>query len=252
MNRVVTLLLIIALVPVGAAACGSGPEPATTPGTAPATVGTTATQDGGLGLLPAPWQDGETADYDVLSASGNKIGTSQIAIAAQGDAWAVFESDKIVDLDQSWTIRIDAKTLRPLGQEKTIHTSATDATISTTYDGGKLSIKAVVKGEQRSASLDVPSNSIDNDQLLVTLRALPFAEGYEAKYTTVVAQNALKVGTTVRVKARETVSVPAGSFETWRVELDFGQGKQQAWYSVAAPHRLVQYDNGATRMVLTK
>lgn len=248
MKRAFIVLLVLAAVSLGSAHCGSGPEPATTPATTPATV----TPEPGLGLQPAPWADGETSAYDVLSAAGSKIGTTQIGFEAAAGAWVIHESDQIVDLDQRWTIRVDAGTLRPLGQEKTIHTSATDATISTTYESGRLSIRAVVKGEQRSASLDVPSNSIDNDQLLMTLRALPFAEGYEVRYTTVVAQNALKVDTTVRVKGKETVSVPAGSLEAWKVELDFGQGKQLAWYDVAAPHRLVQYDNGATRMVLTK
>jgi hypothetical protein len=108
-----------------------------------------------------------------------------------------------------------------------------------------------VDGNSRSASLDVPANAVDNDQLLMTLRALPFAEGYAVDYVVVVAQNALKVDTTFTVQAKETVTVPAGSFESWRVEISAGQTKQTVWYQVAAPNMLVQYENGSTRMVLT-
>jgi uncharacterized protein (DUF302 family) len=99
-------------------------------------------------------------------------------------------------------------------------------------------------------AIDVPPNAIENDQLLMTLRALPFAEGYEGKLTTVVGQNVAKIDTTVRIRGREQVTVPAGSFEAWKVELDFGQAKQQAWYQAGAPNNLVQYDNGTTKMVL--
>jgi hypothetical protein len=115
-----------------------------------------------------------------------------------------------------------------------------------------LDITATVNGKTTTASIDVPSNALDNDQLLMTLRALPFAQGYAADYVTVVAQNALRVNTTIAVVGTETIEVPAGSYEAWHVELQAGQSTQNAWYQVDAPHMLVQYDNGANRMVLVK
>jgi len=36
------------------------------------------------------------------------------------------------------------------------------------------------------------------------------------------------------------------------VEGDFGQSKQSAWYAVAAPYTMLQYDAGSTKMVLSK
>ena len=103
-----------------------------------------------------------------------------------------------------------------------------------------------------TASMDAPSDSLDNDQLLGTLRALRFADGYDGKYVNLFTSTARSLPTTIRVQGREKVDVPAGSFDTWKVELDFGQAKQYAWYQAEAPNQLVQYDNGATRMVLTK
>ena len=98
--------------------------------------------------------------------------------------------------------------------------------------------------------IDVPANAIENDQLLMTLRALPFADGYQTRFVTVVGQSVAKIDTSIRVTGREKIDVPAGSFDAWKVELDFGQAKQQVWYQVETPNNMVQYDNGTTKMVL--
>ena len=206
----------------------------------------------GLALGNAPWSDGDRALYDWVDKSGNKAGTAEFAFARDGDAWVLSATDRLANLEQTAKVRVDAQTLKPLGGEKNIKAQGTDAKVSTTYEDGKLEIKAVVNGEDRSATIDVPPDAIDNDQLLATLRALAFAEGYEGRYTNVVGQSAAKIATTVRVKGKETVEVPAGSFEAWRVELDFGQAKQYAWYEVGAPHNLVQYDNGNIKLVLVE
>ena len=204
----------------------------------------------GLSLGDAPWQDGDQALYQIVSREGAPVGRSEFAFAREGGAWVLSATDKIGQLDQAYTVRLDPATLKPLGEVKTIHTADTDVTLSTTYGQGRLKIEALVNGEERSATIDVPDGALDNDQLLMTLRALRFAEGYQGSYVNVVAANAAKIKTTVRVVGQEAVEVPAGSFQAWRVELDFGQAKQHAWYQVDPPHHMVQYDNGNLKYVL--
>jgi hypothetical protein len=220
-----------------ASGCGAAPAPAATPTS--------------LGFGPAPWQTESASSYEWLDANGTQIGTSEYSLSLNQGAWAIDEQDLISGVEQSIQMRISAQTLAPLSEQKTIKTANNTVQLETEYAKGKLTISANVDGNSRSASLDVPANAIDNDQLLMTLRALPFAEGYSVQYVVVVAQNALKVDTTFTVQATETVTVPAGRFESWRVEIRAGQTQQTAWYQVAAPHMLVQYDNGNTRMVLS-
>jgi hypothetical protein len=204
----------------------------------------------GLALGSVPWQDGDRALYQVVDREGAVVGRSEFTFAQEDGVWLISATDKIGQLDQVYTVRLDATTLKPLGEEKTIHTGDSDVTLSTTYAEGRLQIDAVVNGEERSAGIDVPAHALDNDQLLMTLRALQFAEGYEGRYVNVVAANAARINTTVRVVGQEEVEVPAGSFQTWRVELDFGQAKQNVWYQVDAPQHMVQYDNGNLKFVL--
>jgi len=227
------LVAIVALV----SGCGAAPASTATPT--------------GLGFEPAPWQNGSAAGYEWLDASGAQIGTSQYDFSLSNGAWTITEKDNIGGVEQMIEMRINAETLAPLSEQKTINTANSNVQLETEYANGKLTVNANVDGNSRSASLDVPPNALDNDQLLMTVRALPFAEGYTVQYVVVVAQNALKVDTTFTVQAKEMVTVPAGSFESWCVEISAGQTKQTAWYQVAAPNMLVQYENGSTRMVLT-
>jgi hypothetical protein len=229
------LLLAVGMVIVG---CSARPSPTQAPSP--------------LGLDAAPWANGSTASYEWVDSSGTQIGASQFEFSLRGDTWVITDTDKIGEIDQTSVMTISATTLAPLGEYKTIQAPNTDVQLTTTYEGGKLDIKAIVNGQTRTATMSVPSNAIDNDQFLMTLRALPFAEGYKTTYVVIVAQNALKVNTTVTVQAQEQIEVPAGSFETWPVELNSGQTQQFAWYQVDAPHLLIQYNNGTNRMLLTQ
>jgi hypothetical protein len=244
--KVSALLVCVLAVALCVGGCGSAPSP--TPRTSAPTPRASA-----LGLEAAPWQSGSTADYQwQQDASGAQIGTSHYGFDLSSGAWTISETDNISGLEQTMQMRIDADTLAPLGETKAITTSNSTVDLTTKYEDGKLSIAAVVSGQTRTASIDVPANALDNDQLLMTLRALPFAQGFENTYTVIVAQNALKVDTTVSVLGQESVTVPAGTFDTWHVQIQAGQTKQDAWYQLDTPHNLVQYDNGTTRMILAQ
>ena len=246
------ILLSIALL---TSACGSAASAAgtSTPAAASTSAPAATQTSAGLGLNAAPWQNGSTASYEWFGdKSGAQIGTSQYSFALKNNIWTISDQDKIAELNQTVEMMVNAKTLEPIGEKKTIKTANTNADITTTYKNSKLDISAVVNGKTSNASIDVPSNAIDNDQLLMSLRALPFAQGYKASYVLIVAQNALKINTTVTVLSQEKIDVPAGSFEAWHVEIQAGQSKQNAWYQVAAPHALVKYDNATNNMVLNK
>ncbi len=232
MKKLGTLIVLVILAVV-ATACSGARAPALT-------------------LGAAPWKDGEGAVYDIVDQNGSKVGTSEFSFTKDGDAWLLTTTTKAGEGDETAKVRIDGATLRPLGKEKTIKNAGTDATLSITYSAGKVQMKAVVNGKEQNVAVDIPANVLENDQLLMTLRAMPFAEGYQGSLVTFVPESASKMNTTVRVLGREKVETPAGSVDAWRVEGDFGQTKQSAWYTVAAPFTMVQYDNGTTKMVLSE
>jgi hypothetical protein len=48
----------------------------------------------------------------------------------------------------------------------------------------------------------------------------------------------------LEVRGKETVEVPAGTFEAWRLKISSGDGDQTAWYADTPERPLVRYDNG--------
>lgn len=221
---------------------------------ATATGSPSATQAAGaLPIASVPWTDGEKDSYQWLEKSGKQIGTEQVSLTKAGDVWTQEVVDDISGTKQDAKVRVDAKTLQPLGEDKTISSSQGNVELHTEYKDGKITATAVVNGENKQGSTDLPADYIDNDQLLMTLRGIDFKQGQEVKFTLVVGATLQKLATTVTVVGKETVQTPAGSFETWKTEMDFaGQAKQTAWYQVDAPHYLVQYDNGQTKLVLAQ
>jgi hypothetical protein len=214
---------------------------------------TTPPPSTGLGLAPAPWSNGETTNYDWLDdASGSQIGTSTTTISLQTTNWYIKEVDTIGQVDQTIEMTISVGTLEPVGEQKTIKSPGNDIQLTSTYSEGKVDISAVVNGTTKTASVDLLERAVDNDQLLTTLRALPFSEGYKVSYVIINTMSATKINGTFTVQPQETVTVPAGSFNAWKVEMNFGQTTQYAWYGVDSPHQLVKYDNGTNQMVLSK
>ena len=55
----------------------------------------------------------------------------------------------------------------------------------------------------------------------------------------------------LEVKGVEHVTVPAGSFEVWHLEVSSDGTDQDAWYSTEDSRVLVKYDNGPQVFELT-
>jgi hypothetical protein len=48
----------------------------------------------------------------------------------------------------------------------------------------------------------------------------------------------------LKVVDSEQVTVPAGTYQAWKLEIDSGGETQTAWYAADATHLLLRYDNG--------
>ena len=230
-------LLIIAV--TVAAACGASPTPAPT-----------ASE---LKLSP-PWTGSEHFEYNIVAAKdGAAIGTGTIDVKPANSTTTIEQEYRFDTVVQHNIIQIDPQSLKPISGSQQVTGSKNDYSLATTYAGSALTIKATTAQGDKNLTIQVAPNAIDNDSVLMALRGIPFADGYTAPLNIVVAATALQVPSTLTVAARETLTVPAGTFETYKVALDFGSGSgQTAWFEVAAPHRMIQYANGGEKFVLAK
>ena len=80
----------------------------------------------------------------------------------------------------------------------------------------------------------------DDEELLWLVRGIPLREGFEGSFTNVNASTGRVFSASVTVEEQETVEVPAGSFQTWKVRIETSTVTQLIWLEVDAPHRVVR------------
>ena len=149
-------------------------------------------------------------------------------------------------------VLVDATTLKPISVRREISRQATTVTGEYDSEEGIIRITIIDKdGDERPVPLRLEEHYYDNESSLFLWRTIRFEEGYEASYYSVLANQRSHKLVTVRVAGTEEVTVPAGTFQTWRVEIRFDGTKQVAWYADTPERTLVQYDNSRQLMQLT-
>ena len=200
-----------------------------------------------------PWQDGERTEYLLLDRDGDEErGRGVLTVTRQNGAFELGlrfsdenDSDEVVVL-------VDATTLKPISVRREISRKANTVTGEYDSEEGIIRITIIDKdGDERPVPLRLEKHYYDNESSLFLWRTIPFEEGYEASYYSVLANRRSQELITVRVAGTEEVTVPAGTFQTWRVEIRFDGTKQVAWYADTPERTLVQYDDSRQIMQLT-
>jgi hypothetical protein len=151
----------------------------------------------------------------------------QIADAAQGGA-------------QTDTLVVNRSSLRPL-QRRASGQGTVTLTFADTSVSGTLSMRGRSMDVDQDFDRPVLASTANME---VALAALPFEMGYAAKLRVFQLQRQKVATTTVRVTGTKTVTVPAGSFETYVLETTSqGPGPSGTIHvRKAAPHHVVQAD----------
>jgi hypothetical protein len=195
-----------------------------------------------------PWTTPETAHYRLLDGDDVK-GTGELRIEAQGDTLVFRQSFAFPDekLTDDISVIADAATLQPLSAERAIDGPEGARHCQAKYTNGKVKVEQQSEKDQRTDELDVPTRSYDSWSDLFLWRTLAFAADYEASYSDVLSCTLAKpqvISVVLKLKEKENVTVPAGTFQAWRLEIRSGGRTQKAWYADDPARTLVRYDNG--------
>ena len=193
-----------------------------------------------------PWPDQERAEYILLDRdSGDEEGSGVLSVTRKDGQFELqlrFESEG--DSDES-VVLVDAITLKPASVRREFRSEDEVIVITGDYDpeAGIVQIIEIRDGNEREIPLRLEEPYYNNDESLFLWRTIPFEEGYKASYNTVLVNRAGLTLITVEVVGKEEVTVPAGVFQAWRVEIRIGDVRQVAWYADTPEHLLLQYDN---------
>ena len=187
----------------------------------------------------APWPASESLDYDVKTDKGELLGREVLSVETSGGETVLTQIFTAAERRDQSSVRVQSADLKPIASLREIVTPNDDERIEVVYTEAGAQIK---QGE-RQTGLSVPEHSYDNDTSLFLWRTLPFAEGYEAAYNTIITNFRSRQTVVLRVTGRETVRVPAGEFQAWRLEVRTSNASQVAWFADTAARTLVKYDN---------
>jgi hypothetical protein len=201
----------------------------------------------GAALLPAPWVDGEEMHYNVKLPTGFKIGAARHVVAAgERDDRKIWRFDSnVLGGNMSWSrIEVDAASFKPI---RCLWKHSMIGEYDTTYGSGGADVR--VKGKEEVKHFDLQGAVYDNEQFLLLVRRLPLATGY---VTTIRIFIGLGGGSQLplelTVPARESVTVPAGTFDAFKVALNIGQ---TLWISADEHRYPVKMEAGGAILELT-
>ena len=214
--------------------------------TAPATSPRATPAAPPVAFNPAPWRPGERTTYTIQERdTGQQVGQASYAVGREFETDSLSATVTINQTRDRYQMGFDTRTFQPISEVRMVSAPQTTLQIRAEYHQGGATIEVVSPAGTQRAELVLPPVYYANDQFLLILRALPFADGYRGFLTLVPSQgNPPQIPTTVTVTGQETVDTPLGPIPSWRVEADFDGEKQSLWYGVEAPHYLVKYDNG--------
>ncbi len=212
-----------------------------------------------LTLQPAAWKDGEVMRLSLNTTAGAEVGTiiytARTADTSGKKAWRL-ESCMAVPLSQTTQYtRVDADrdTFAPI----TGRTKNQLGDFNATYATDTVALTSELNGKKSTRTIKLDGVAYDNEQVLFLLRCLPLREGYWTAFNIFPVQGATVVECRIKVTGKETVKVPAGSFECYRMDLEvYAAGtrslQHELWFS-ADPHRyLVKYDSRQAVMELVE
>lgn len=205
----------------------------------------TSTLSGGDIVSNIPWTTPEEARYRLLDGEEVK-GTAVLRIEpAEGEITLTqeFESDEF----RNEVVAVADETMRPKSVEYVIEGPEGARRWQVEYTGGVAVVIQRTEGDERRDEIRVPSHSYDSWTEIFLWRTIDFHDGYEASYTDVLSATLARpqvISQTLAVTGKETVEVPAGTFQAWRLEIRSSAGEQVAWYADTETRPLVRYDNG--------
>ena len=155
----------------------------------------------------------------------------QAKIEAGGQTFSMRISQTIEDKGQTVVVTGNAKT--PMGDatDVTTYDKATLAarkrsvkqgpmSVELAFEGGKATGTAAMGGDPKPVSVDLGGELFaDGSGAHESIAALPLAEGYQAAFRNFDVQQQKAVVKQAKVAGAEKVTVPAGTFDAWKVDV---------------------------------
>ena len=178
-----------------------------------------------------------------LRFDGNPVGSATYRLERQGDAWvATTTVSPTMGGGQETVLVFDATDFTPRSLRQNQSAAGLELEVELEVVGGRIVGQANLPAQLGGArDVDHPLNGLlfpGMDEFAMAASELAEGVRFRIPYLDVVQGQAITLD--VRVIGRELVEVPAGSFDTWRVEVGTAQGTLTLFLRAEGPHVLVK------------
>ena len=177
----------------------------------------------GVPKVAFPWSAGKSSYAGKIEAGGQTIPLSTTqTIEEQGGNWVVTGTAKMPMGDAVDITTLDKATLVP--RKRSIKQGP--AAIELTFADGKATGTVAMGGEPKPLSVDLGgelfADGVGGNEAIA---ALPLAEGYSTTYRNFDVRQQKVQMKQAKVTGAESVTVPAGTFEAWKVDIASAEGE---------------------------
>jgi dipeptidyl aminopeptidase/acylaminoacyl peptidase len=160
--------------------------------------------------------------------------TSKLEVGEDGGKWVVTESVQLPQGEMSDRTTVEKSTLALVRRQ----VNQGPVTIEVSYQGSKASGTMAMNGQSRPFEVDlggtVFADGAGTSEILATL---PLAEGYTAAFRNFDLNTQKPTVKELKVVGVEKVTVPAGTFDTFKVEVADAEGGGRTTYWIARDGR---------------
>ncbi len=203
-----------------------------------------------LNFNAPPWRAREISNYQVTTGNGSAAGTARFTLLP-GDTqrnpggWSIQREIDSQGAHEVVIVEVDQADFSPSSTSLTRVSSQGQESEKVTYNNGGVDIELTsVMSVTTNHHIDVPSDIRVEPTLAQLVRALPLAANYATRLNSFSPATGTLDRVTVQVTKQEQITVPAGTFDAWRVELKTNTSTSSVWIERAAPHVLVKYIDG--------
>lgn len=195
-------------------------------------------------------------DSFVVVMQGAPRGWQVLSVARNGAGWSLGDAVTIDGMvSQSSTIRLDAR-LDEMSLRQEGVMMGKPMRIALDVSGGRVTGTALTPSNPGGElAIDVPhaDGLLDDNAVTSLLAVVRWRDTLDIAFPVLASGKGTVSQFTVRTLGKETVTVPAGQFDTWRVEVRMERSRMIANVTSAAPYRIVRLSNGpAFEMQLVK
>ena len=178
------------------------------------------------------------SDSFAVFMQGRAVGGMRETIVRTPEGYQLTSAQQMAGMSQT-TLVTFSPTLEMRGVKQTGKVRGADMSIDVTYAKGRAIGSATTPGSQGLKTIAVDatmvSGAVDDNLLQGLLHTLPLAAGKTFVVPVFSSGTGTTASLTITVTGAETVTVPAGTFDAWKLDISGGQVPVQFWVTRKSP-----------------